>query len=57
MAARTRSRASCTAVSGRPTMLKAGKPGDMSTSTSMIAPSNPKIAQLLTLVSILVVHC
>ena len=34
-------------------MLKAGSPGDMSTSTSMIAPSNPKIAQLLTLVSIL----
>ena len=32
IAARTRSRASCTAVSGNPTMLKRGKPGDMSTS-------------------------
>ena len=34
---------------GQPTILKRGSPGEISTSTSIIAPSNPKIAQLLTL--------
>jgi hypothetical protein len=44
-AARTRSFASWTAVSGRPTMLKAGKPGEMSTSTWTMRPSRPITAQ------------
>ena len=46
MAALTRSRASCTAVSGKPTIVKAGRPGAMSTSTSTMEPSNPTTAQL-----------
>src|SRR3990172_2363035 len=51
MAERTRSFASCTAVSGRPTMAKAGSPCEMSTSTSTISPSRPTMAQLLTFAS------
>ena len=46
IAARTRSRASCTALSARPTTVKAGSPEAMSTSTSMIRPSNPITAQV-----------
>ena len=53
MAARTRSRASCTAVSGSPTMVKAGRPGAMSTSTSTMDPSNPTTAQLRTRASVI----
>src|SRR3990170_4908815 len=53
MAERTRSLASWTGASGRPTMLKAGMPEAMSTSTSTMAPSRPTTAQLLTLASIL----
>jgi hypothetical protein len=44
-AARTRSLASCTASSGSPTMLKAGSPGPMSTSTSTREPSRPTTAK------------
>ena len=51
MAARTRSRASCTAASGRPTIVKAGSPGEISTSTSTITPSRPTIAHVLLLAS------
>src|ERR1700730_15676490 len=46
MAARTRSFASFTAVSGSPTKLKAARPLARSTSTSTIAPSKPMTAQL-----------
>jgi len=45
MAARTRSFASWTAASGRPTMVKAGSPGPMSTSTSTSSPSSPTTTQ------------
>ena len=54
IADRTRSLASCTAISGRPTMVKEGSPGDMSTSTSTRAPSNPTMAQLFTLANMIV---
>jgi hypothetical protein len=53
MAARTRSLDSWTAVSGRPTMVKEGRPREMSTSTWMMAPSSPMTAQLKTLASML----
>ena len=43
---RTRSRASCTAASGRPTTLKPGSPGRRSTSTSTVAVSRPMTAGL-----------
>nr|WP_235514258.1 hypothetical protein [Deinococcus sp. Leaf326] len=46
MAARTRSRASLTAWSGRPTMENAGRPGDTSTSTSTGTASTPIKATL-----------
>ena len=55
MAARTRSRASCTAVSGSPTMLNAGSPLPMSTSTSTGMPSTPTTAPLRTLASVMCV--
>ncbi len=45
--------ASWTAVSGKPTMVNKGKPGEISTSTSTIAPSSPTTAQLITLASII----
>ena len=41
IAPRTRSRASCTAVSPRPTTVKPGRPGATSTSTRMDRPSRP----------------
>ena len=41
MAARTRSRLSCTAASGRPTMVKAGAAATTSASTSTAWPSRP----------------
>ena len=41
IAARTRSRDSCTDESGNPTILKRGTPGDISTSTSTSCPSTP----------------
>ena len=44
--------ASVTAVSGRPTMLKAGRPWPISTSTSTSAPSSPTTAQVPTFASI-----
>ena len=46
MAARTRSRASCTAVSGNPTMVNAGSADAKSTSTSTMDPSSPTTAQV-----------
>ena len=50
MAARTRSRPSCTAASGRPTIRKLGSPlWAMSTSTSTSAPSIPTTAPVSTL--------
>ncbi len=52
MAARTRSRDSCTAVSGSPTIVNTGNPGAVSTSTSTSSPSSPASAQLSTLASI-----
>ncbi|GAH95245.1 unnamed protein product, partial [marine sediment metagenome] len=52
IAARTRSLASWTAVSGKPTIVNEGKPGEISTSTSTIAPSSPTTAQLNTLANI-----
>ena len=52
MAARTRSRASWTAVSGSPTTWKAGSPGEMSTSTSTTYPSSPTTAQVSVLARI-----
>ena len=51
-AARTRSRDSWTAVSGRPTTVKAGRPEAISASTSTMTPCMPMSAQVLTLVSI-----
>ena len=51
-AARTRSRASCTATSGSPTTLKPGNPWAMSTSTSTAAPSSPAVAPVSTRASI-----
>ena len=51
MAARTRSLASLTAASGRPTMLKAGSPEAMSTSTLTGSPVSPVSAQPNTLAS------
>ncbi|MBA7690435.1 hypothetical protein ES703_98961 [subsurface metagenome] len=53
MAALTRSFDSWTAASGKPTMVNEGKPGEISTSTSTIAPSSPTTAQLVTLASII----
>src|SRR5579884_318133 len=52
MAARTRSFASFTAASGSPTMLNAGSPWPISTSTSTSAPSSPTTAQLHAFASI-----
>ena len=52
MAARTRSRASCTAVSGSPTTWNAGSPGEISTSTSTTYPSSPTTAQVSVLARI-----
>ena len=49
MAARTRSRASWTAVSGSPTTWNAGSPGEISTSTSTTYPSSPTTAQVCVL--------
>ena len=43
---RTRSRASCTAASGRPTTEKAGRPARRSTSTSTVEVSRPRTAGL-----------
>src|SRR5438309_9691504 len=51
MAARTRSFASCTAVSGNPTMANAGSPPPTSTSTSMGYASRPCTAADRTLAS------
>ena len=48
----TRSLASCTGFSGRPTTLKAVSPWLMSTSTSTISPSRPITAQLLVFANI-----
>ena len=50
-AARTRSRASWTAVSGRPTIVKEGSPGEISTSTSTMNPSRPTTADVCDLAS------
>ena len=50
-AARTRSRASCTAVSGIPTMDMPGIPDETTTSTSTGTAFTPTIAALITL------HC
>ena len=50
-AERTRSRASCTAASGSPTTVNAGKPKPMSASTSTSAPSSPTTAQVRTFAS------
>jgi len=52
IAALTRSRDSCTAVSGRPTIVKHGIPGEISTSTSIIEPDRPTVAQDLTLANV-----
>ena len=52
IAARARSRASCTAASGRPTTVNVGRPGEMSTSTSTITPSRPTTAHVIDLASI-----
>jgi hypothetical protein len=52
MAARTLSRLSCTAASGRPTVVIEGSPRPLSTSTSMSAASNPKAAHKVTLASV-----
>src|SRR5450759_4110574 len=46
IAARTRSRASFTAASGKTTIWKEGNPGERSTSTSTSAESKPTTAQL-----------
>ena len=51
IAARTRSFASCTAVSGNPTIWNAGNPLPMSTSTSTGMPSMPTTAPLRTFAS------
>ncbi len=45
-ALRTRSRDSFTEVSGRPTMLKAGKPLERCTSTVTCGAATPKLARL-----------
>ena len=56
MADLTLSLASWTDLSGSPTMVKEGKPGDKSTSTSTTAPSRPTTAALFTLASIVVAN-
>jgi len=51
IAARTRSLASCTAVSGSPTMANAGRPPPTSTSTSIGYASSPRTAAARTFAS------
>jgi hypothetical protein len=52
IAARTRSLASLTAAAGKPTMVNAGSPCPISTSTSTRAPSSPITAQVLAFATI-----